>query len=106
MIFGFGYVAQHGRRAIEIIDDDIQTTIAIQIAFDHPATDPRTGQAAVRRCADTLKSAVRQIAKQQRLLGEARPPLIFINHWINVAVGNEHIQPAIVIKIYEVRAPS
>src|SRR5207244_2151097 len=53
----------------------------------------------------TLKPAVRQIAKQQRLLREARAPLVFVYSRVHVTVGNEHIQPTVIIKIYEVRAP-
>src|SRR5215470_15654626 len=96
---------QKNRRAVEIIDHEIETPIAIEIADREPASGPRIRERTSRRRADPLKLAV-QIPKQQRLLRVTRAPLMRIDLRVHVTVHHKQIQPAIVVVIDKARAPT
>src|SRR5215213_5943023 len=102
----FGRVSEQGGFCVQIIEDGVRATVAIQVADGEPTAGPGVGQCAPRRSTDALESSICEIAKEQRLLSKAGAPLVIINRRIDVPVGDKHILPPVVIVINKARPPA
>src|SRR5215813_2039389 len=100
------YIFQDCRLGIAIIEDHIQTAITIEITNGHTAGGPGISQGTPRRSTNTLKLAIFQVAKQQRLLRVGCAPLMIVDGWIDVTISDHHVLPTIIVVVDKHRSPT
>ena len=92
-------VAQQGRWAIEVVDDEVEVAVVVEIAARRAAADARCheGRASVRR--DLHEGAVAVVPVEQRPLtvGGAGVPAVELR--VDMAVDDEEIEPAVVVVV-------
>src|SRR5438105_7260920 len=101
-----GDIAQYGGFRVDIIDNHVQSPVAVEIANGQSSTAPRRRQTASRCRTDAFKLAVAQILEQQSLLSIAGAPLMLVDDGINVPVRDHQIQPTVIVIIQKARAPT
>src|SRR5215831_4152512 len=99
-------VLKDGRFRVDVVHNDVQSSITVEIAYGHAARAPGLRQGAPWRRAYTFEFPGAQIAKQQRLLSVTRTPLMLVNRRIDMPVSHKQVFPTIVVVIQECRAPS
>ncbi len=98
-------IPQHHRLRVEVIDHEIESTIAIEISDCETSSGPRIRERISGRRADALKLPF-HVPEEQRLLRITRTPLMRVRRRVNMTIDDEQIQPTIVVVVDEARAPA
>src|SRR5258705_9999117 len=96
---------QHRRLAVNVIQYDIEATVAVEVCNRKAATAPTLGQCAARSGSNLLEFPIGGISEKQRLLGVTGPPLILIDRGIYMTICDNQVFPAIVVKIKKAGSP-
>src|SRR6266853_1262893 len=100
------HVAKQRRSRIHIIKNHVDVTIIEEIPERGAPGRNYEGKAAPRCRRHLLELCTIHMAEKLRTLGPSGSPITLVNRRIHVAVGDEYIQQAIVIKIQETCAPT
>src|SRR4051794_38276516 len=98
-------VAQQYRSPAELVDDYVSFPIVKQISKCRPARDNRHPQPSSLHRRNDFKLPWFKVVKQQRTLSEGCSPITLIHVGIHMTVGDEQIQPSVVVIIEEAGAP-
>src|SRR5436309_7160457 len=99
-------VAQQYRGPAELVDDYVSFSIVKQISKCRTARDNRHPQPSSLHRRNDFKLPCFKVVKQQRTLSESCSPITLIHVGIHVTVGDQEIQPSVVVIIEEAGAPS
>src|ERR1051326_3769863 len=99
-------ILQNRRLSIDIVDDHIEASVAVEVADGDAARAPGLRECSARPGADSLESAVAQIMKQQSLLRVTGAPLMLVDRRIHMTIRHEEIFPTVVVIIDETCAPA
>ena len=122
-MIGIDILQQH-RRPVDGVDDHVDLAVVEQVAESRAASGDHHRQPGALDRLDVLKSALlaggrvlgpgpgggngrqRNVMEQQRPLGERGAPVVLVHLRVDVAVGREQVEPAVVVVIEEPIAPA
>src|SRR6266566_681563 len=99
-------VAKKGRGRIHVVEDHIDVAVVEDVAEGSAARANDGGQTAAGSRRDFLEFGTVEIAKKLRPLRPRRAPVAFVGDGVNVAVGDEEVEKAVVVEIEEAGAPA
>src|SRR6266851_5095947 len=84
---------------INVIDYHIEPAIAVEIPYRKTTGAVGRGQTAAGGGADTFKLSVSQVMEKKRLFSVACAPLMIVDRRIDMPIGVNQIEPAVVVVI-------
>ena len=99
------HVPKQGRRRVHIIEDNVDVAVVEEIAESSAASRNDGGEAAACGGRNFLEFCAVKIAKKLRALGPGGAPFCVVGDGVDVAVGNEDVEKAIVVKVEKTGAP-
>src|SRR5579859_3140702 len=99
------HVPKQGRRGIHIVEDNVDVAVVEEIAESGAASRNDGGESAACRGRNFLEFCAVEIAKKLRALGPRGAPFCAVGDGVDVAVGDEDVQKAIVVKVEKAGAP-
>src|SRR5271166_6224258 len=106
MVFVGREIAQQRRNTIEVIDDHIEFAVVEQIAYRQAPANIGLGERRSLDSGDQFEPLAADVMKKQGTLGITRPPRLLVDDWVDMAVGNNQVLPAIVVIIEKSSAPA
>src|SRR5713101_289676 len=99
------HIAKQGRSRVHIIENDVDAAIIEEVSKRGASGRYHEGQAASRCRRHLLELHAIQISEQLWTLGPSRAPITLVNGRIDMPIGDENIQEAVVVEIQKTRAP-
>ena len=92
-------VDQQPGGCVNVGDDDVDVTVVVDVAKRGAAADFEQLEQRSRLRRDILESSIAQIAEEELRFAVGKPLLAALLDRFDRAVGNEQVQPAIVVEI-------
>src|SRR5260370_3575052 len=99
------HVPKQGRRRVHIVEDNIDVAVVEEIAESGAASRNDGGEAAAGGGRNFLEFCAVKIAKKLRALVRRGAQFCAVGHGVDVAVGDEDVEKAIVVKVEKAGAP-
>src|SRR5271166_5730302 len=99
MVFVGREIAEQRRDTIEIIDDHIEFAVVEQIAYRQAPANIGLGERRSLDSGDQFEPLATYVMKKQGTLGITRSPGLIIDDWVDMAVSDNQVLPAIVVII-------
>src|SRR2546421_7589459 len=99
-------IPQNSGLRIDIVDDDVKPSVAVEIAGGDAARAPGLRQRSAGPCADPLELTVAQVMKQQSLLSITGAPLMIVDRRVHMTIRHEKIFPTVVVIVDETCTPT
>src|SRR5664279_1263764 len=97
VVVGVDVAKQHGH-AIHIADDDGDLAVVEDVSKSCSTANADSGKAGSFHCWNDFELSILEIVKEQGTLSVAGSPVrMLVNLWVDVAVGDKQILPAVVI---------
>src|SRR5580658_3023362 len=91
---------------VQVVEDNVDVAVVEQVPEGCASGGDYIGQAAARGRRHFLKFLAIDIAKKERTLRPSGAPLGLVGDGINVSIGDENIEPAVVVEIEKARSPA
>src|SRR5262249_22136355 len=105
-VSGLHVVAEQIRGAVVGGEKDVQVAVAIEVAEGKTATDARSGEVFTVCRNDVLKFSVAEIQKKVGRLCIAAVAADVAHGVVDVAIGDDEVEPAVEIEVGEAAAES
>src|SRR5579859_4366532 len=99
------HVPKQGRRRVHIVEDNVDVAVVEEIAESGAASRNNGGEAAACGGRNFLEFCAVKIAKKLRALGPGGAPFCAVGDGVYVAIGDEDVEKAIVVKVEKAGAP-
>ena len=93
-------------KMVDAVDDDVDIAVVVEVAEGSSAGGSSVGYAGAALCGDLFELAVAEIAVEVFVLGVGRVDVGAFDLGVDMAVGHEDVEPAVVVHVEEAHAPA
>src|SRR5262249_3878885 len=99
-------IAEECGGRIDVVEDDVNVAVVEDVAEGGATGGDDVSESRGRGGGDLLEFFAVEIAEKQRALRPSGAPVGFVSDGVDVAVGDEEVEKAIVVEIEEAAAPA